>query len=185
MDEVDGLLADLARWTGEHRSAAAAESRVRQRWLRQQAVEDARFAGLVLDLSERATTVVVRTITGRSVRGRIVAVAADCCLIGLDGGPPTLVRLEAMASVRPEPGRRATEADAERAAPAAATMADVLAGMAAERPRVRIGLVGPEEPFTGELRAVGADVVTIRLDGDAAAVVYLRLAAVAEVTLLG
>lgn len=185
MDEVDALLVDLARWTGERRSTSAAQARVRERWLRQQALEDARFGGLLLDLSERAAMVVLRTTAGRSMRGRIVAVATDCCLVRHDGGLATLVRFEATASLRPEPGHRAVDADADRTGPVAATMADVLVGMAAERPRVRVGLTGLSDTVTGELRAVGADVVTIRLDGEPPSAIYLRLAAVGEVTLLG
>jgi hypothetical protein len=40
-----------------------------------------------------------------------------------------------------------------------------------------------EDPVTGELRSVGQDVATIRLDGEAQAQVYFLVANVAEVVL--
>ncbi|MDP9388949.1 MAG: hypothetical protein M3Q48_13805, partial [Actinomycetota bacterium] len=104
MDEVDTLLADLARWTADARSQDAARARSRERWLRQQAEEDARFAGVVLDLAESATAVVVRTTSGRTRQGRIAAVARDFCVLRSDGGTATLLAFAAVAAVRPEPG---------------------------------------------------------------------------------
>lgn len=185
MADVDGLLGDLARWTGEDRAATAAAARVRERWLRQQATEDAHFAGVILDLSEQGIGVSMATVSGATLRGRIATVAADFCLVRHDDGRATLVGFAAVVSLRPDPGHRRADAGADRGAPVAATLADVLAGLAAERPRVRLGLTAGGAPVVGELRAVGADVLTVRLDGDPPATVYLRLAAVAEVTLLG
>lgn len=182
---VDALLADLARWTGDSRSDEAARSRTQERWLRQQAVEDARFAGLLLDLSERGVVVALGTTAGSVLRGRIAAVAADFVLIAhSDGGQVCLVALGCLATVRPEPGRHQSEATADRAAPLTATLADVLAGMAADRPRVRIVGVAAAGAVTGELRAVGADVMTLRLDGRPPPTVYLAVDAVSHLTVL-
>jgi len=185
VDDVDALVADLARWAGDDRATTAATSRVRERWLRQQATEDARFAGVLLDLSERGMGVAVGAVSGRTLRGRIAAVAGDFCLVRHDGGQATLLGFDAMVSVRPDPGHRVGDAAADRSPAMTALLVDVLAGLAAERPRVRLPVAGGAEPVVGELRAVGADVVTVRLDGESAATVYLRLAAVGEVTLLG
>jgi hypothetical protein len=65
------------------------------------------------------------------------------------------------------------------------TLADVLAGLAGERPRVRMVVAGGHEVVAGELRSVGADVATLRLDGEPGGAVYVRLDAVRAVTLLG
>ncbi|MGH9156850.1 MAG: DUF2642 domain-containing protein [Acidimicrobiales bacterium] len=183
MDEVDGFLADLARWTGEHRTDAAARSRTRERWLRQQAVEDARFTGLLVDLAEQGVEVALGTTAG-PVRGRVMAVADDFVMVASDGGRAAFVRLDAVATVRPEPGARHEEAAADRGPPAGAKLADVLAGLAAERPRVTLVTAGTPVPLTGELRAVGADVVSLRLDGRPPATVYVRMGAVNQVTVL-
>lgn len=185
MDEVDALLADVARWTADARSEEAARSRARERWLRQQAEEDARFAGLALDLAERATALAVRTTSGRTLHGRFSAVARDFCVLHADGGTAVLLTFAAVAAVRPEPGARAGAAAGDRAAPLSLTLADLLAALAAERPRVRVVVEGGGEAVSGELWSVGADVATIRLEGDDRPVVYVRLEAVREVTLTG
>lgn len=185
MDEVEGLLADLARWTADSRVDDAARCRMRERWLRQQAEEDARFAGVVLDLSEAGAVVALRLTTGRTLQGRIVTVARDFCVLRHDAGTATLLAFSAIATVRPEPGYRAGKAASERVAPVDARLADVLVGLAGERPRVRIVVDGAGEALAGELRSVGADVATVRLDGGRGGTVYVQLGSVREVTLLG
>lgn len=183
--DIEAFLADLARWTAESRASEAAGSRVRQRWLRQQATEEARFAGMLLDLAEQGAGVAVRTTAGRTLQGRIVAVAEDFCLVRQEVGPATLLTFGAVVAVRPEPGHRAGDADSARVPPPALSLADVLTRLAPDRPRVRIVVEGGGEALAGELRSVGADVATVRLDGDPPATVYLQLASVREITLLG
>lgn len=181
---IDAFLADLARWTADARAEEAAGARVRERWLRQQAAEDARFAGMLVDLAEAGAGVTVRTTAGRTLHGRIAAVAADFCLLRHDGGLATFLTFGAMATVRPEPGHRAGDADSARISPLALGLAEVLARLAPEHHRVRVVMDGGGEALAGELRTVGADVATVRLDGDPPATVYLQLGAVREVTLL-
>ena len=185
MEDVDALLADLARWTADARTDDAARSRIRERWLRQQAEEDARFAGVVLDLAEAGVSVGLRLTSGRAVHGRIATVARDFCVLRHEGGTATFLAYAAIASMRPEPGYRAGQAASERAAPVDASLADVLVGLAGERPRVRLVVEGGAEGLAGELRSVGADVATLRLDGAHGGTVYVHLGAVREVTLLG
>ena len=185
--QVDRLLADLARWSGDRAADEAAAARSRERWLRQQAAEDARFAGVLVDLAERALPVTVATTAGPVVRGRLAAVASDFVAVVPSGegagGRATLVQLGAVAWVRPEPGRRGGEAAAERAAPGQGTLAAALARLADDRPRVTVTTAGGAA-LTGELRSVGADVVTLRMDGRPPPTAYLPLAAVAVVTVL-
>jgi hypothetical protein len=57
-------------------------------------------------------------------------------------------------------------------------LVEVLAGLAPERPRVV--LVAGGELAAGELRSVGADVVTLRLDGDPTSLCYVAAAAISE-----
>lgn len=185
MDEVEALLADLARWSADTRVDDAARSRIRERWLRQQAEEDARFAGLALDLAEAGAAVSLRLADGRTVHGRIATVARDFCVLRHEGGTATFVAFSAIATVRPEPGFRVGRAASERSAAVDARLGDVLAGLAGDRPRVRMVVDGGGESLAGELRSVGADVATLRLDGEPGATVYVRLDAVREVTLLG
>src|SRR5215213_6343157 len=48
---------DLERWAADARAREAADARVRERWLRAQAAEDASLAGVFLALAERRETV--------------------------------------------------------------------------------------------------------------------------------
>lgn len=181
---MDALLADLGRWSGDERTRQAARSRMRERWLRQQASEDARFTGLALDLAERKTEVAVRTTTGNTLHGRIEAVARDFCLLRHDGGTVTFLTLPAIATMRPDAGQRGVEADSERTAAVDTALADVLGALAGDRPRVRVVVEGGGEAVAGELRAASGDVATLRVDSDPPATIYLRLASIRQLTLL-
>jgi hypothetical protein len=181
---MDALLAELARWEADSRADEAARSKSRERWMRQQAVESARFAGVMLDLAEQRSQVTVHTAAGGRVHGRIRAVGRDFCLVEEAGGIPVLLALTGMVGLRPH-ARKVPPASSERVAPLDTDLGLVLAGLAAERPRVRVVTAGGGEPLAGELRAVGEDVATLRLDGAPPSTIYLRLASLREVTLLG
>lgn len=185
MPDVEALLADLARWTADARADEAARARMHERWLRRQAEEDAHFSGVALDLAEAGTPVAVGLAGGRTLRGRLAGVGRDFWVLDPGGGPATLVAIGAIATVRPDPGQRARPAASERRAPLDAVLADVLAGLAGDRPRVRVTTAGGTDGLVGELAAVGADVATLRLDGEQGASVYVRLGSIRVVTLLG
>lgn len=186
MEDVDALLADLAMWTADLRAHDAAESRIRERWLRQQAEEDARFSGLALDLAEAGSGVSLGLTSGRTLHGHIATVAADFCVLRHDGRAVTLLAFSAIATLRPEPGAPSEAAASRRVAQVEAHLDDVLVGLAVERPRVRLVVAGAAEAVAGELRSVGSDVVTIRLGNNGrAGTVYVQLGSVREVTLLG
>jgi hypothetical protein len=59
---------------------------------------------------------------------------------------------------------------------------DVLAHPAATRPRVSV--VAGSATITGELRAVGVDVLVLETAGEQAALVYIPLPAVTQISLL-
>jgi hypothetical protein len=63
-------------------------------------------------------------------------------------------------------------------------LAEMLSVLAAERPRVLVVTLASDEGVAGELRSVGRDVVTIRLDGDPQASAYVAVDAIAEVSLV-
>jgi hypothetical protein len=183
--EGDELLADLARWAASERTAAAATSRLRERWLRQQATESARFSGLAVDLAEQEVVVSLRTVAGRTHHGIIEAVGRDFLVVRADGGPPTFIALDAIGLLRAAPGAGLPDADSDRTPTLDARLAHVLVGLAGERPRVLIVLHGGGDPVAGELRAAGEDVLTVLLDAEPPSRAYIPLAAVDELTLLG
>lgn len=174
------LVAHLTRWLAEQRVDDAANARSRERWLRQQAEEEGTFAGVLLDLAERQRPVVLATGPTRRLRGRLRAVGRDFCLLGTDRGVNVVVAHRAVSSVRLEPHARPLTGD--RAVVASTGLMETLAELAGTRPRVLV-VTRPGEPLAGVLRAVGSDVLTLRLDGDPPATVYVPAASVAEVSL--
>jgi hypothetical protein len=184
-DTAWSALADLERWAAEARARDAVDARVRERWLRRQAEEEAAFAGLLLDLAERGVTAVLTTTGGRRHLGRIEAVGADFAALRTGADRTTLVALDAMAAVRvgaPKGPALGAAADTRPGRTVAVTMADVLAHAVARRPRVHLhaGL----SALAGELRSVGADVATVLCDGDPSGLAYVSLRSVSEISLL-
>lgn len=152
------------------------------RWLGRQAGESATFTGVLRDLAERASAVVLDGPGGRQHRGRLVAVAGDFVVLERVDGGTTLLRNDALAAVRELDGGGPVLDD--RPAVVAQDFAGALATLAADRPRVL--LVTRDGTLTaGELREVGLDLAVLRADNRPPATIYVPLAFVAEVSALG
>lgn len=176
------LIARIERWVADARSQDAAAARARERWLRQQADESATFAGVLMDLAERRTPVVIHGRGGRRHRGAIAAVCGDFCALRTSGGRDVLLTYGGISSVRPD--SRAPAPSGDRIVHVDLTLAEMFSVLAAERPRVLIITNADAEGLAGELRAVGRDVVTVRLDGEPRASAFVAVSAVAEVSLV-
>jgi hypothetical protein len=184
-DDLDvELEVELAELVDESRADDAARGRERGRWLRQAAEADARLAGTLVDLCERGVAVALRTRSGRAVHGQLVAVGSDFATIRTTIGFDTHVRHGGIAVVRPRPDIRVDTATGDRRPAGRTGFAELVAGLAPSRPRVTLGLDDGGEPVTGELRAAGADVLSVRLDGVDAGVCYVALDAVADLTVV-
>ncbi|HLM64643.1 MAG TPA: hypothetical protein VK306_10130 [Acidimicrobiales bacterium] len=178
------LTARLERWVGEARVDDAARQRTRERWLRQAAEEGGTLAGVLTDLGERGTPVVVRTTGGRQHRGRVRTIGVDFVALSTAAVGDVLVALPGVASVRTRPGDVPATGDrGDRAARRDLRLADVLAGLAAERERALVVTLDGGDAVAGELRAMGRDVLVVRVDGDAPSTAYLPLSGVGEVVL--
>ena len=176
MDGVEGL----ERWAADARAREAADARVRERWLRAQAEEEASLAGVLLALAERRETVVATSASARRHRGQVTGVGVDFAVLQAPGGTTTLLVLAALADVRVvERTRLTTGAGGTRAA-LGVRLVDVLAQAAGHRPRVSVQAGAAS--VVGDLRAVGSDVLTVRTDS--AGIVYVGLASVSEVSFL-
>ncbi len=186
---------DIERWAAEARARDAVDARQRERWLRRQAEDEAAFASLLLGLAERRVAAIVTTTGGRHHVGRIEAVGADFAALGAAGGRITMVSLAAVAAVRVADAAEARRhRDHRRSEPAAdarpdhgertigVVMSDVIGHAVERRPRVQVFAGGAQ--LGGELRAVGADVVTLHTDGDPPGLLYVRLASVSEFSFL-
>jgi hypothetical protein len=174
--DADDLVAELARYLAEQRVDAAAAARARERWLRQAAEEEGRVAGVLLDLAERAEVVVVQGVAGRTHRGRVRGVGEDFAALRTGAGD-VLVPYASMAAIRPE-GQPVAGSD--RAQALDLTLAEALAAIAGDRPRVLV-VSRDGTGLAGEVRAVGVDVVTLRL-AETGTTVYVPLASVGEIT---
>ncbi len=182
MDAIEpgGLVGQITRWLAEQRSDDATAARNRERWLRQQAQEEGTFAGVLLDLGEREHAVVVHARGDRRHRGEIRAVAGDFVVLGSPRALDVLITFDGIVSVRPEVRSPATVGD--RTIALDTTLADVLVGLAGERPRVFLTTLDGTG-LAGQLRAMGRDVLTLRLDGEDHSLVYVPVSAIAEVGL--
>lgn len=197
-EDLTRLIAEVARWTAQARAEEAAASRSREGWLRHQASEDTSWAGLVLDLVERAEPVVVETVGGRAHRGRLAAVGADFVAMipagERSGAIARLLSSDALSVLRPhhstrtgsgprEPAQSAHPGRGQGLVASRVKMADVLAVLAADRTRVML-TDRAGAPVSGQLRWVGRDVAGLRLDGDPPSDVQVRLTGVSEVAIL-
>ncbi len=175
------LVSRLDRWVADMRSDEAAAARARERWLFTQAQESSTFAGVLVDLAEQGTTVLIEGRGARRHRGRVVVVAHDFCALRTHAGRDVLLSYAGIASVRPE--QRSTPPTGDRAVHLEATLDDALGILAEDRPRVLVVTLAGESGMAGELQAVGRDVVTLRLDGEPPSPVYVAISAIAEVSL--
>ncbi len=169
-DELLGLL-------DESRADEVAGERARTRSLRRQAEADATVAGTLLDLVEARIPVTVRTESGRTHHGVLAGLGDDVAVLEVRTGT-VLVRLSGLAVIRPHD--RVPPASGDRPA-GGARLVELLADAAGDRRRVSIVCRGAGEPVSGELLAAGADVLTVRLDGDRRVPCYVRADAVVEV----
>ena len=173
--------ADLAGLLDDERGRASAQERTRQRWLRRQALEEARLSGVLLSAAEHHADVTIRTTAGRSHHGRVELVAGDFC--GLrTAAAAVYLRLAAITVVQPERSVQALPAADQRAAAVGTTLQEFLADLAPDHPDVGLVCVGEPLPVSGRLLAVGADVVTLEMD-QRRSLIYVALPSLTEVSL--
>jgi hypothetical protein len=178
-----GLLGRLTAWAASARVDEAVGARAREAFLRRTAGEAATFAGILLDLAEQGGPVLLTLAGGRRHRGCIRAVGADFVLLVTDQGAQVLVAEGGIAAVRPEAG--AAPVSGDRPVAVAAGLAEALAIAAEDRPRVLVVVAGDHDGLAGELRAVGQDVLVLRLDGSGRPTAYVPVANLVEVTVAG
>jgi hypothetical protein len=174
----------IDRWLAEVRAADAVDSRVRERWLRSQAAESSTWTGILVTLAEAVTPVVVTTSAGRRHTGLVTTVGDDFIGVRRAEEQLTLLAMGAIASVEPLGRGQTTPVDGEanHSSPVSVTLRDVLERAAGDRPRLILTAGGTR--VTGQLLAVGADVATVRADGDPPRLTYVSLVSVSEASLL-
>jgi hypothetical protein len=158
----------------------AVRGRVEQRERRERAAEVATWVGTLRDLAERQIVVNVRARSGRVHRGVLVAVGLDHVALRLSGAL-VLVALDAVRTLRPEPGALAPPAMGDRASAQDRTLAETFERLVEDRRAVVIVVADVDEPLHGDVVGLGEDVVTLRSSGADRATVYLPLGAIDEV----
>jgi hypothetical protein len=172
---------DLSALVAELSADEAAAARSRAHWLGRQAAAEGTFAGVLRDLAERGRPVLVHLHNGRLHRGVLVVVGADFAVVRSAAGPEVIVTLAAVTSVRTLPGEPPTTGD--RFVPTTTTFAEMVGTLGDERARVHIVGLDARQAVGGDLRAVGRDVLTVRLGGEGGTA-YVALDSVAEISLL-
>jgi len=186
----------LDRWVADARADEASLRRKRERWLAQQAQEEATLLGVLADLAERGVCLGLRLRCGQVVQGQVRVVGRDFVVVATPartGGSrrsgrarregDVLVALGEITAVRTPPGEGLASGD--RAVTSRSTLAEAVTRLVAERERVVVALVGDHHLVRGTLWSVGQDVVVVRLDDDSlpAAMAYVPLGAIAQVSL--
>lgn len=178
-DELRPTGTSLSAWVASLVADDAARSRARTAWLERQAAEEGSFTGVLLDLAERGTPVVVHLHNGRRHRGVLTIVGRDFCGVRSSGSRDVLVAHRGLASVRTLPGEAVSVGD--RPVHTDLGLAEAMAALAEHRMRVLVVGHDPADAVAGELRSVGADLVTVRLDG-AGGTAYVSSASVLELS---
>jgi hypothetical protein len=175
-------LAALSRFVAESAVEQAARARSRLRWQQQLALDETTWLGLLRDLAEAATPVVLATTFGRRVAGTFTALGADFVCIAPHAGPTAIVTIGAIAGVERVDVRAAPSGRA--AAPSEATFRELLAELAADRPAITWHL-GDGDACRGRLTGVGQGFIQLRVDGATPTISYLPIGDRAMISLDG
>jgi hypothetical protein len=170
-DPTDRLLDELRRWAADEETARISRSRSRARWLLQQAAESATLAGILLDLAERRVVVTVET-AARTHTGRLVTVSSGLCVLEEIDDAEHCLALVPLAAITMLVSP--VQALGDRVPNLQLDLASALAGLAGDRPTVSLELKSGKR-VTGVLESVGADVVTLRIDGRTGVVAQLAI----------
>jgi len=171
----DELVAAFTQWAAGQRASAAAEDRAKERWLRDEASSSANWRGILVDLAERAATVVVAS--GRQkCTGRVVCVGRDFCVLQQATGRPALLPLSAMSALWPE-GSAGGAPAGDREPNLALSLVGALAALAEDRVPIALTLADGVH-LEGLVVTVGEDVITLRVEGTARRFAHVRLASV-------
>jgi hypothetical protein len=174
-DVFDALL-------GRARSESEFGERQSRRWQSQVDEESATWEGTLLDLAEAQSQVALDTTRGTRIVGQLIGVGTDVLVVRRSGSPDLWVRLSTVATAGIL--ERSPKARGSRIAPAA-TIHGMLFDAAGYRPNVSLILRGVPTALSGVLMSCGADVCTVRTDGDVRRSVLVHLASIDEVTIHG
>ena len=169
------------------RVAEAADERRRRRLAHEEDRSATSMRDVLVGVAERGQRVAVGTRRGGSHRVRIVGVGVDGILATLSQGGRLILGIDAITSISvddPIPGAGAGGGAAYGAGvPAGAgdawDMAEMVAGMTAERPRITVR--NGDDQVTGDLIATGPGTMALR-PGQQGEIAYVRLDSTTEIS---
>ena len=164
----DSVVAAFTRWAAHERAVEAAETRSRERSLRDQAAGEATWSGLLVDLSEKQGEVAL-DVGGRRLSGRLVGVGPDFCVLEQGTRRASLVPTDRIVAIWQE-----SPASGSRFPHLQLSFASALAALAAERTPTCLFLAGGSQ-VSGELVGSGTDLVTVRTDSATRRTVHVRI----------
>lgn len=182
----DGL-DELAQWAASERVNEAARSRAEQRRHNTAEASEATVATLLARLAEAARPVLLDTIGGNRIRGRIAAAGPDFCVIAAASGP-AMAPTAAIAAVSEAPGalrdRPTPDPLPFEVETSGAAFSETLAALAAERPLVQIAAGG--RTWRGRLTSAGSDIVSVSAEPGSAdtATSHIAIAAIDHLAIL-
>lgn len=182
----DGL-DELARWAASERVNDAARSRAEQRRHNTAEASETTVATLLARMAEAARPVLLDTIGGHRIQGRILAAGPDFCVIAAANGP-AMAPTAAIAAVSQAPGPLRDRPTPDplhfwAEAPEAA-FSKTLAALAVERPLVQIAASG--RTWRGQLTSAGSDMVSVTPEPNSAdaATYHIAVAAIDHLAIL-
>jgi hypothetical protein len=171
------LVAAFARWAADQRAAVAAEDRVRERSLREQATATATWVGILVDLAEQAAAVTV-VVAGLRRSGRLIGVGRDFCVLQSARRRIALIAVHEIVQLWPDGHTAGGPPAGDRRPSIDLTLTSALALLAEERSPVSL-ISGNGLDTTGELVAVGDDVLTLRAALPVRRLVHVPISSVA------
>jgi hypothetical protein len=178
----DRLIASFEKWAAGQRATEHAAARARTAWLTRQSATTATWTGVLLDLAERESFVIV-TLGPTHLSGRLVGVGADFCVLEQDNERPAVIALSSVTSVAAAPAGPSHSGPPGGHRPPSLELGllAVLEGLMEERAPLVVhaaSSAGRATPVEGELAAVGEDVTTVRSTGRPRRTVHIPLAAI-------
>ena len=167
----------MERWLAE--LAADEARRERRRLYLNDLVrhESATMLGHLVDIAERGDRITVDT-HARAVHGRVVGVGPDAVVLA-DSGRRCVVAIPAVGALR----TNTTDAPTGDRGPSLdMTLAEILYELAAERERVTVTTKAGQR-IVGTLVTMGADILSVRLDGAEAHTAVVPLDAINDVAI--
>ncbi len=156
-----------------------------RRWQAQIEEESATWEGTLLDFAEAQAHLSLATFRGAQIVGRLVGVGTGVLVIQRSGAPDLWLRtasVASVASVSPRTGRQTTRGSREVTP---VSMQDLLFQASATRPSLTLIVAGQANPLNGVLLSCGADVCTVKTDGELRRTVLVHIPAIEEAVVYG